>query len=214
MGLKPRQAGRLHLWLGLAQLKMGDLYRAERELAQAARLGEAGAFYRLGQVCRLLRRPAAAEVEFLRQAATRYAALKQPRSAARCYAQAAWSLMVEGKVAEAVPELAAAAGGGWHSLIAQALFLSLTGQREEAERLCLEMLDHPPLPSWLRAEIGWLLGCSSLEAGDLTAAQLHAAIAYSFSLVAWNPPQIERILQLRRRLPAGGGESRRSSARV
>lgn len=218
MGLTQRQAGRLQLWLGIAQLKMGDLYRAERALALAASQGQPAALYHLGQVYRLLRRPWA-EVAVLRWAAARYELLGQRRLAVRCHALAAWALLVEGRLVEALPALAAgaSAAAGQPSrelLIARALFLSLVGKRAEAEQLCLALLDQPPLPDGLRADIAWLLGCIALEAGDLTAAQLHAAIAHDYGVMAWNPPQIERIHQLRRRLAAGGGESRRSSARV
>ncbi|MFZ5824627.1 MAG: hypothetical protein ACOY94_09895 [Bacillota bacterium] len=227
-GIPPEREGLLRHNLALALWETGDLYRSEQEFQRVIALGEgsadlaslqADALYRLGNIHRLLRRPEQ-EVEAFRQAACRHARLRQTARAVRCQVEAGRALLLAGRAKEALPELEAAAAGlimldapdlVVELRIVQALYASLTGDREGSDRHCLELLNQPPLAPCQRAEIAWILGCNAFEAGDRTAAELHAAIAQEYAVEAWWPPQMERINHLRRRLAAGDGESRRSS---
>ncbi|MFZ5815906.1 MAG: tetratricopeptide repeat protein [Bacillota bacterium] len=224
-GLPPENEVRLRYWLGLALIETGDLYRAEQEwnrlLVLSREVGaksemEAEALYRLGQVHRLLRRPDQAVAAF-REAARRYRRTGQGERAARCHGEAGWTLLTAGRAEEALPELEAAEAGlgqrersdlGRDLGVARALYLSLIGEREASDRLCLSLLDQPPLRAGQRAEIAWILGCNALAAGDHVTADLHAAIAHEYALEAWWPPQMERVEGLRRRVASAAAGSR------
>lgn len=218
----------LRYWLGLGLWETGDLYRAEREWQRVVELGEgeallgelqADALYRLGLAHRLLGR-VELEIAHFRKAARLHLCLQLTKRAVRCQIEAAWSLLLAGRTAEALPELQAAAAGrkgldapglAIQLGIARALYLSQVGDYESSDRRCLGLLDCPPLQSAQRADIAWILATNALAVGDQTAAELHAAIACEHAFEAWWPPQLERVEQLRKRLTGGGPESSPSS---
>lgn len=227
-GLPPEKEGLLRYWLGMGLYETGDLYRSERELQRAVELGtqvpdlaemRADGLYRLGLIHRLLGR-AEQEVAAFREAACCHAALHQAERAVLCLAEAAWAQLLAAGADAALPALEAALAGlrglkapdlAIRLGIVQALYSSLAGDRQASDQQCLALLDRPPLQPVQRAEIAWILGHNALAAGDRTAAEFHLAIAHEQAVIAWWPPQMERIAQLRRSLSSH--ESRRSSPR-
>lgn len=229
-GLAPVREALLRYRLGTGLFETGDLYRAQRELQRSVELGEAasepidlqaGCQYWLGLIHRALGQVEQELVSF-REAARSYARLHQEERAVRCQIELAWSLLLAGRTAEALPELHTASAGRraidavqltTPLALAEALYLSQVGHRDSSDQRCLELLDRPPLQPVQRADIAWILAGNALAAGNRTAAELHIAIAGRHALEAWWPPQVERIDQLRRRLACDGDGSRPSSVR-
>ncbi len=223
--LTPEREGTLRYRLGSACFALGDLLRAEQQFYRYLDLTpgrvtlepmSAHVHEQMGQIHRLLKRPSR-EVDSFRRAAAAYEAAGQMVDALRCRLHAAQSLLWAGRAEAALPDLLMVLTGlslveapelRLKAALAHGLYLGLTGSREAGRLLCMTLLDTPPLLPADRAEVAWLLGENALAMGDLTAAELHGAIAHHHALAVWSPPQLERIESLQRRIRRAAGGSR------
>ncbi|HWI61458.1 MAG TPA: hypothetical protein VNT75_06460 [Symbiobacteriaceae bacterium] len=215
--LKVRDAeaeGYVQLSLGVAQMYLGNAFRAEKALAAFDRLASRSAKVRQLQpfadfnraiLMRFMRRHGE-EVECLRRAAEGFAARNRLRDNLHCRLEIAWAHLLQSQPQLAQPELEEAArwldAVGDDELqvdfrISWALCHKLTGDLEAAERLCQEVLQRDTLEPRQEAEALWILGCVAQARGDLALARQYGDTAYRIATQDYWPMQVERIEALR-----------------
>lgn len=217
LALKVKEAeaeGWLHLFLGTAQIHMGNAKRAEKAFDRFDRLARRTAAlrplqpfadYNRALLMRFLKRDAE-EIASLQNAEKGALALGLTRTALQCRLEICWSrlLQSEPEVARTMLEEV-----GWHSedgdtellvdaAICWGLYYRLTGRLDDAERRCREALVGETLTCGQHAELLWVLGCVAQARGDLTLARQYGEEAHKVAMEDYWPAQVERIETLRK----------------
>lgn len=206
--------GWIQMYLGAAQMFLGNAYRAEKALDAFDRLARRSAKLKRLQpyadfnraiLMRFLRRHAE-EIQYLRKAEAGFAASESRRMALQCRLEAAWAFLLENEPALACPDLEAAdtllplygdeelrreSRVGW------ALYHKLTGRLEAADSCCREVLDSVDLAPRQEADALWILGLVAQARGDLALAKKLGEQAHRAATRDYWPLQVERIDRLR-----------------
>lgn len=211
---EPESLGRIQLFLGVACMYLGNVYRSEKALATFLRTARKTpslqhlipyGLYNWATLMRFMRRHDE-ETRRFRQAAGGFAELGDLTHALQCRLAIAWSALLRGQPEPALSELQALAADlatcqdeevQVNAKLAWALYESLTGNVSGSDAMLQDLLaNHTPLAGQ-HADILWLLGCNSRARGETGLALQYAAEAHHVAVQDPWPLTIERIEALK-----------------
>lgn len=214
---KAREAestGRIYLALAVAQMYLGNAYRAQAVMDQFDRLARRTPALKellpYNQFNRAIlfrmQHNHAEEVRALQAAKAGFAGLGLSRQPLQCQLEIAWAHLLHGETELAKPELDAAtrhlSNYGDRELLVDSwlvlgLYHRLAGNLDRAELLCRQVLEEESPPCRQEADALWILGCIAQARGNLELARQLGEQAYQSALKDYWVPQAKRIEALR-----------------
>jgi tetratricopeptide (TPR) repeat protein len=202
--------GWIQLFLGVAQMYLGNVYRAEKALAAFRRIANKTpglerllpyGLYNWATLMRFLHRHDE-EVKRLRQAARSFKKQHDYTRMLQCQLAIVWSNLLRGLSTPAMEE--------WRRLkpdldrcddvevhinaqLAWALYQSLLGNIQDSDTICCSLRDRDDLLVGQRIDALWILGCNARARGDMALAMEYATEARRLARQDYWPPQAARL---------------------